>query len=232
MMRRLKLAASITLRSAVIGLATGTVMGSLSGLGFGYAIFWGFGLIGAALGLGLGIVGGLLLAVVTAVFFYPLRQVWLYRAIAPTIGAVVAGSGAAAWGPWYFSSISMTPLSAVTIGLGSVLAALIAGWAGVLAAQDMVRWYECWWYGRANPVCRLHWLGVALLAFFGTLRSYLPLRWLVCGTADVLAVVTCLPSPRLYTSVIAGFKVTLPIMLVIMLMLGLFKECFKRARQG
>ncbi|WP_121968255.1 hypothetical protein [Leptolyngbya sp. BC1307] len=106
----------------------------------------------------------------------------------------------------------MTPLSAVTIGLGSVLASLIAGWAGVLAAQNMVQWYECWgfehtraegWLAGAVPetvesraispeverplkpaliAIAPGWIGVALLAFVGSPGGYLPLRWLVCRT--------------------------------------------------
>ena len=271
-MRRLKIVGLITIRSMAIGLMSGSAMGAFSALGEAVLILtygkiteslYRIGssvMLGAAFGVVLGMVGGLLLGVATAAFFYPLGQARLYRAIAPIIGAVIAGCGAAIWGPLAFSSTSMTPLSAVTIGLGSVLVSLIAGWAGVLAAQNMVQWYEHWEFEHTQAEAWLAeavlgtvesaatspeverpskpaliaiapgWIGVALLAFIGSPAGYLPLRWLVCGTADVRAVFTCLPSPRLYTSVSAGFKATLPIILVIVLAFLLLKKLFKQHR--
>ncbi len=187
--------------------------------------------------------------------------IYLLLAITPTVGAVIAGSGAALWGPWAFSSTSMTPMSAMTIGFGSVLAALIAGWAGVLAAQNEVRWYERWENEQTIADGRLSgaisetvysavsleterrpksalpatvtsgWMGIALLAFAGSLGGYSPLRW-VCKTTDVVgAAFTCLPSPRLYTSVAAGFKATLPIVLAIVLAFVILKKVLRRYRQ-
>lgn len=269
MMKRLRIVGLITLRSTAIGLATGSVMGAFSGLGDAILMLiyrssaidsiysvGGWGMLGAAFGLVLGIGGGLLLGIVTSLFFYPLERVRLYRVIAPAVGTVIAGSGAATWGPWHFSSTSMTPTSAVVIGLGSVLASLVAGWTGVLAAQNIVRWYEQWErkqvsadgylisagveaapspdppeasYSGTAASFRISpsWIGIALLACVGSIKGYLPLRWLVCGTTDVI---TCLPSPRLYTSVIAGFKVTLPILLVSLLASVLLKKLSKRYR--
>lgn len=268
MMKRLRIVGLITLRSTAIGLAS-SVMGAFSGLGDAILMLiyrssaidsiysvGGWGMLGAAFGLVLGIGGGLLLGIVTSLFFYPLERVRLYRVIAPAVGTVIAGSGAATWGPWHFSSTSMTPTSAVVIGLGSVLASLVAGWTGVLAAQNIVRWYEQWErkqvsadgylisagveaapspdppeasYSGTAASFRISpsWIGIALLACVGSIKGYLPLRWLVCGTTDVI---TCLPSPRLYTSVIAGFKVTLPILLVSLLASVLLKKLSKRYR--
>ncbi|MBE9080492.1 hypothetical protein IQ241_24960 [Romeria aff. gracilis LEGE 07310] len=123
----------------------------------------------------------------------------------------------------------MTPISAVTIGLGSVLASLVAGWAGALAAQDITRWYAQVSTDHSLRTATFAispgWIGVALLAVAGSPRRYLPLRWLVCGSHDVIS---CLPSPRLYTSVAAGFRVTLPIIFVIVLIFILLKKLVKR----
>lgn len=143
----------------------------------------------------------------------------------------------------------------MTIGFASVLASLVAGWSGGLAAQNVVRWYEQASVddeqvssalgaavspapSEANRPIKIGplaiapgWIGVALLAFAGSLGGYSPLWWLVCGTNDVAAAFTCLPSPRLYTSVAAGFKATLPIALAIALAFVMLKKIFRCYRQ-
>lgn len=237
-MSRLKLAGLIALRSTAIGFLSSTAIGFLLGTVIGIFLIFsrgmsisvtGGGLLGiafvTAFGTVLGAVVGLPLGIVTSTFFYPLVRVNLYRAISTIMAAVIAGSGAAMWGPWYFSSTRMTPMSAVTIGVGSVLASLVAGWAGALAAQDIAQWYE---QVSANSFLRTSkldispgWIGVALLSVLG----YLPIGWLVCGSFDAAS---CLPSPRLYTSVAAGFKVTLPILFTSVLIYMLMKKLFKR----
>ncbi|MEH2296146.1 hypothetical protein [Nostoc sp.] len=135
---RLELAWYIVLRSVAIGLISGGVLGAL----FGLLFFVLTGIVGAGLGLGLGLVNGLLLSVITCLFFYPLKYIRLYHVTVKVISASVAGVGVAIFGPWYFSSTSMTPSSAVLIGFGSVIASVIAGLAGWLAGQNISQWYE------------------------------------------------------------------------------------------
>lgn len=243
----------IALRSTVTGFLLGGTMGVLFTMGqklpyiFPYILASGYDLgdllintfkallsegllfgdllFGAMFGGILGLVGGLLLGAATSKFFYPLVRIRLYRAIATTIAVVIAGGGAAIFGPLSFSSIPMTPISAVTIGFSSVLISLIAGWTAALAAQDIAQWYE---QVSANSFVRTSkldispgWIGVALLSVLG----YLPIEWLICGSFDAAS---CLPSPRLYTSVAAGFKVTLPILFTSVLIYMLMKKLFKR----
>jgi len=225
-MSRLKLVGLIALRTTIIGFLSGTV----TGIPFGFMLSsWVAGVVlGTVFGIVLGAVAGLLLGVVTSLFFYPLARVNLYRAITTIIAVVIAGSGAAMWGPWHFSSTRMTPMSAVTLGFGSVLASLIAGWTGALAAQDIARWYE---QASANSFLRTSklkispgWIGVALLPILG----WWSMMWLVCGSFDSARYYSCLPSPRLYTSVTAGFKVALPILFISVLTYMLLKKLFKR----
>ena len=186
-------------------------------------------MFGAMFGGALGLVGGLLLGALTSKSFYPLARIRLYRAIATTVAVVIAGGGAALFGPMIFSSAPITPISAVTIGFSSVLISLVAGWAGALAAQDVVRWYEQVSAAPSVKTSKLAisaipgWIGVALLAFFGDVA----IKSLACGGYRSEVVINCVPSPRLYTSVTAGFKATLPILLVSILTYVLLKKLFK-----
>ncbi|MER3478295.1 MAG: hypothetical protein C4287_19825, partial [Leptolyngbya sp. ERB_1_2] len=50
------------------------------------------------------------------------------------------------------------------------------------------------------------------------------LGFLVCGIQDQ---VECLPSPRLYTSIVAGFKVLIPILLGIWALSAIFRRYYK-----
>jgi hypothetical protein len=187
-------------------------------------------LFGAVFGGILGLVGGLLLGAVTSRFFYPLVRVRLYRVIATTIAVVIAGGGAAIFGPLSFSSIPMTPISAVTIGFSSVLISLIAGWTAALAAQDIAQWYKQISADSSLKTSEFAtaispgFIGVALLAVFGDVA----IKWLTCGSYRSGIVINCVPSPRLYTSVAAGFSATLPILLVSVLTYALLKRLFKR----
>lgn len=124
----------------------------------------------------------------------------------------------------------MTPLSAVTIGFNSVLISLVAGWTAALAAQDLAQWYE---QVSANSSSKTSgfstavspgFIGIALLAVVGDVA----IKWLACGGYRSGIVIGCVPSPRLYTSVAAGFRATLPILLVSMLTYALLKRLFKR----
>ncbi len=245
-----QLAQHIILRSTVIGLMSGTILGFLFGLPL--LLFIVTGIVGAGLGLGLGLINGLLLSVITCLFFYPLRSVWLYRLIAKGMGALLAGGGAAVFGPWYFSSRSMTPSSAVLIGFGSVIASIIAGWAGGLAGQNLAQWYEQKSVpaqqkliarptsSAVNPLQKLDrylgtillshkmgWISVAIFSLFSFFLGNQILRFLICGeiAADVY---TCLPSPRLYTSAIEGFKVALPITFLVVLTVVLLQRRYTR----
>ena len=247
-----QVAQHIILRSTVIGLMSGTMLGVL--FGFPPLLFIWTGTAGAVLGLGLGLVNGLLLSAITCLFFYPLRSVGLYRLIAKVIGALIAGGGAAVFGPWYFSSQAMTPNSAVLIGFGSVIASIIAGWAGGLAGQNLTQWYE---QNNAavpyeltaipisfgtNPLQKLDqylgaillshkmgWISVAIFSLFsGFLRNRV-LRFLVCGELAT-DVYSCLPSPRLYTSTIEGLKVAFPITFLIVLIVVLLQRRYTNSR--
>ena len=174
----------------------------------------------------LGLVGGLLLGAVTSKSFYPLVRIRLYRVIATTVAAVIAGGGAALFGPMTFSSVPMTPISAVTIGFSSVLISLIAGWAGALATQDVVRWYEQISAESTLKTSKFAiaaipgWIGIALLAVFGDVA----IKYLACGGYRSEVVINCVPSPRLYTSMTAGFRATL---FVSVLTYALLKKLFK-----
>ncbi|MBN3940267.1 MAG: hypothetical protein V7L21_12990 [Nostoc sp.] len=248
---RLELAWYIVLRSVAIGLISGGVLGVL----FCLLFFVFTGMLGAGLGLGLGLVNGLLVSVITCLFFYPLRHIRLYHVTVKVISASVAGVGVAIFGPWYFSSTPMfsrpmTPSSAVWLGFGSVLASVIAGLAGWLAGQNISQWYEQKTKGDGRePIVSktLHstitpnkadqhleailssrnwvWICVGLLSFLCSFAGNRLLQLLVCGTQDV---VSCLPSPRLYTSIIAGYKVVLPVIVAIILIVKLLQSRYKK----
>lgn len=256
-MSRPDLTMLIALRSTVTGILSGGVMGLLFTLGKQLPFIWegklkgydlgnllintlktissrgelfgGF-LLGAMFGGILGLVGGLLLGAVTSRSFCPLVRVRLYRVVATTIAAVIAGGGVATLVPLSFSSTPMTPGSAVTIGFNAVLLSLVAGWAAALAAQNIARWYEqvsidsSLKTSKFAPVISPGFVGVALLAVFGDLA----IKLLACGgyRSDIL--INCVPSPRLYTSISAGFRVALPILLVGVLTYTLLKKLFKR----
>jgi hypothetical protein len=247
LLSRLKLLGYFVLRSGTIGLISGSVLGGLFGLTL-FAFIWTVP-FGAGLGLGLGLVNGLLLGVITCLFFYPLKYVRLYRMVVKFISACIAAAGGAAFAPWYFSSTPMTPSSAVLIGFSSVLISIVAGWAGGLAGQNVARWYEQKSAVDTQELAsrishstitsnkpdrhliaissdeKLGWISVALFSLLCPLPGNGLLKFLVCGDLDVIS---CLPSPRLYTSVIEGFKVTIPIVLSIMLIVLVLKSRFKR----
>jgi lipid-A-disaccharide synthase-like uncharacterized protein len=243
----LELTSQIILRSMAIGLISGGIMGAL----FGFVIFFIWtGMVGAGLGLGLGLVNGILLSLITCLFFYPLKYVRLYHVIVKVISASIAGVGVASFGPWYFSSTYMTPSSAVLIGFGSVLASVIAGLAGGLTGQNISQWYEqetkrdrrettisetrhsIMTPNKAEQNLEVNlwsknlgWVYIGLLSFLCSLGGNQLLQFLVCGNQDVRS---CLPSPRLYTSVIAAFKTIIPIIFVLILIVNLLKMRSKR----
>ncbi|MBD2108995.1 hypothetical protein [Nodosilinea sp. FACHB-13] len=249
---RRQLAKYIILRSTVIGLMSGAILGSLFGFFPLPLLLILTGIVGAGLGLGLGLINGLLLSATTCLFFYPLRSVGLYHLIAKVIGALIAGGGAAVFGPWYFSSQAMTPNSAVTIGFGSVIASIIAGWAGGLAGQNIAQWYEQKSLAAqhksvirqtssgANSLQKLKrylgdilssqkagWISIAIFSLFSFFLRNRVLRFLVCGDL-VTDAYACLPSPRLYTSVIEGFKFALPITFLITLIVVLLQRLYTK----
>lgn len=254
---------SIALRGAAMGFVSGGVMGVFYAMGQklsyilpyilapGYdlsvllsntfkilvseGLFAGTLLFSAIFGGVLGLAGGLLLGAVTRKSFYPLVRIKLYRVIATTIAVVIPGGGAALFGPVTFSSVPMTPISAVTIGFSSVLISLVAGWAGALTAQDVVRWYEQ--ISANSPLRKTKftivasvggWIGIALLAVFGDVA----IKYLACGGYRSGVVIDCVSSPRLYTSVTAGFRATVPILLVSVLTYVLLKKLFKILQAG
>ncbi|MBD2257318.1 hypothetical protein [Pseudanabaena sp. FACHB-2040] len=217
---------------------SGSVLGALFGCAYLTLALW-TSMVGAGLGLGLGLVNGLLLSLLSCLFFYPLQHIRLYRAIAKTISASVAAGGALGFGPWYFSSKAMTPSSAVFIGFNSVLASVIAGWAGWLMGQNISKWYEQKYSeiqeeltasqtlqstitsnkaGRNLAAILLSigsgWVYLGLLSLLFHFPGYRLLKRMVCGSQDVAS---CLPFPRLYTSVAAGLKVTMPAVLAVIL---------------
>ncbi|MBD0268731.1 MAG: hypothetical protein ICV77_10610 [Cyanobacteria bacterium Co-bin8] len=227
-----------------------------AGLGLvGLAAF--AGTVGAGLGLGLGLVSGLLLSLLSCLFFYPLRYVQLYHAVVKLVGTLVAAVGALSFWPWYFSSKGMTPITAVTIGFVSVLVSTVAGWAGWLASQNISQWYEQQYTGLKGsntPGKTLHsvtpsrtasqklkaifssmgseWIYVALFSLICSFGGKWLLNYVICGNQDAFS---CLPSPRLYTSVAAGLKVALPTVLVAALIAALLqsrvvKRCFRAFR--
>lgn len=244
---RRKLAWYIVWRSVAIGLLSGSVLGVLFGFGFIFAFIW-TGIVGAGLGLGLGLVNGLLLSLITCLFFYPLKHVRLYYIIAKVISAAVAGIGVAGFGPWYFSSTVMTPSSAVLIGFGSVLASAIAALAGWLAGENISQWYErkTKAYRREATITNTQhstinpnqadqnleaalvfsnwaWVSLGILSLLSLFAGTRLLQFLVCGTQNI---VSCLPSSRLYTSVIAGFKVVLPVLVVVILLVEVLRSLY------
>ena len=249
---RLELARKIVWRSVAIGLISGSALGAIFGCAFIPVAVW-TGAIGAGLGLGLGLVNGLLLSVITYLCFYPLKDVRRYRAIVKITSASIAAGGAAAFGPWYFATTGMTPITAARLGFSSVLASVIAGWAGWLAGQNMTQWYEQTSGGKRAPTVRstlartsssnttplnkigqplqatlsgnLGWVSVALFALLCSFVGQQLLQRLVCGNQ---AVISCLPSPRLYTSVIEGFKVTLPAIFAVILIVVVLRSCYGR----
>jgi hypothetical protein len=247
---RLELTNQIILRSMAIGLISGGILGALFGF-VGFVVFFVWTVtVGAGLGLGLGLVNGILLSLITCLFFYPLKYVRLYHVIVKVISASIAGVGVASFGPWYFSSQHMTPYSAVLIGFSSVIASVIAGFAGWLTGKNISQWYD-----QKNQRKRrkstlkatlhdtttlntaeqhledslwsrnLGWIYLGLLSFLCSFPGRMLLQFIVCGNQDVRS---CLPSPRLYTSVIAGFKVVIPAILVIILIFNLVKILYKK----
>ncbi|BAW95574.1 hypothetical protein NIES970_04830 [[Synechococcus] sp. NIES-970] len=245
---RLKLSGYIVLRSGAIGLISGSVLGGL----FGFTLFaftW-TGLVGAGLGLGLGLINGLLLSATVCLFFYPLKYVRSFHVVVKFISVLIATGGAAVFAPWYFSSTPMTPSSAVFIGLNSVLASIVAGWAGGLAGQDITQWYKQKSTTDIQKLAALsishsaidsnkldrnlaaislteksNWISVALFSLLCPLPGSKFLEFLICGELDVIS---CLPSPRLYTSVVEGFKVALPIIFLVMLIVLVIQSRYKR----
>ncbi|MBE9112014.1 hypothetical protein IQ273_21650 [Nodosilinea sp. LEGE 07298] len=229
---RLDLIKSFVLRSAAIGLIAGAGLGVLFGSTFLFFIWTG--IVGAGLGFGLGLVNGLLTSTVTCLFFYPLRNRYRYRVVVTVVSALAAWGGVIVFGPWYFSDTAMTPVSAVLIGFSSVLASAIAGWAGGLTGQQLAHWYgsrsvahrpdsidsqpandarldklRYWLYGCFSAQ-KWGWATVALFALLSPRLGNSILKVLVCGDLNP-NVVSCLPSPRLYTSIAAGLRVSLPV---------------------
>jgi hypothetical protein len=250
---RLQLTGAILLRSGAIGLISGSLLGALFG---STPLPWSFwtGSAGAKLGLGLGLVGGLVLSALTCLFFYPYKHPRVYPVLVKTTSALLAGSGAALFGPWYFSSSRMTPNSAVFIGFSSVLASVIAGGAGSLVGHHLAQWYKQastvnlpesttdqtnppqaapntlkTWIATVFLSEKLGWISLALLALFGPVPGYWLLKFLVCGDVNANAY-DCLPSPRLYTSVPAGFKALFPIVLLWILAIVLLQNRHRRPR--
>jgi hypothetical protein len=249
---RLKVTQYIVSRSMTIGLRSGGVLGALFGASnvFPMLVFsiW-TATVGTGLGLGLGLVNGVLLSLITCLFFYPLKYPWLYNLIVKAISISVAGVGVATFGPWYFSSKYMTPSSAVLIGFSSVIASVIAGFAGWLAGKNISQWYQKNQRKRRKSTLKatlhdtttlntaeqyledslwsrnLGWIYLGLLSFLCSFPGRMLLQFIVCGNEDVRS---CLPSPRLYTSVIAGFKVVIPAILVIILIFNLVKIQYKK----
>ena len=77
------------------------------------------------------------------------------------------------------------------------------------------------------PSERLGWISVALFSFLCPIPGNLLLKFLVCRDLN-MDVYYCLPSPSLYTSVIEGFKVALPVVLLIGLIIVLLQSRYKR----
>jgi hypothetical protein len=234
------------LRSAVIGLLSGSVLGGLFGVTYFVPI--GTSLVGAGLGVGLGLTNGLLIGVITGLFFYPLHHGQRYRLTLTVMSAFIAWAGAIAFGPWYFSTTAMTPSSAVLIGFSSVLASIVAGWAGGLTGQNLADWYspkpsaaQPSWASEPATLSatpqnrpkrywedifsgqRSGWVKVALFALLCPRWGNSLLKFLVCGDLNP-NVVLCLPSPRLYISVLAGLRVSLPIVLLTGLAIALYQR--------
>ncbi|MGG6295524.1 hypothetical protein ACQ4M4_14115 [Leptolyngbya sp. AN02str] len=221
------LAIALILRSDLTGLMAGDLLGVVLGTTFFFVALW-TGWVGAVLGVSLGIANGFLLSGLTAWFYSPLRRVRQYRALAMVLGAGLASSGAAIFGPWYFATTAMTPTYAVLIGFHSVLASVIAGCAGALIGKNLAHCYEQAdsQQSRSGTSARIsvhpfhphsasiwatqkyEWMGLTLLTLLCSFWGYGLLQFAVCGYRDVYV---CLPSPRLFTSVVAGFRVVLPI---------------------
>ncbi|MBD1874251.1 hypothetical protein H6F75_12215 [Nodosilinea sp. FACHB-131] len=233
-------------RSAGIGLLSGSVLGGLFGVTY-LAFIW-TGLLGVGLGISLGLVNGLLVSAITCFIFCPLHHRRRYRLTITVMSAFITWAGVIAAGPWYFSATALTPSSAVLIGFSSVLASIVAGWAGGLLGQNLADWYNhrliveqpIWAAEPATSDTTLlnkpkrdldniflgqqaGWVKVALFAMLCPRLGNSLLEFLVCGDLNT-DVVSCLPSPRIYTSVLAGLRVTLPIFLLTGLAIALFQN--------
>ncbi|MBE9155252.1 hypothetical protein IQ265_00110 [Nodosilinea sp. LEGE 06152] len=234
----------LVLRSAAIGLIAGAGLGVLFGSTLFFFVIW-TGIVGAGLGLGLGLINGLLTSAVTCLFFYPLRNRYRYRVVVTVVSALTAWGGVIVFGPWYFSDTGMTPSTAVLIGFSSVLASAVAGWAGGLTGQQLAHWYgsksvadrldsmaphpanapaqldklRYWLYGCFSAQ-KWGWAMVALFALLSYQVGNPILKVLVCGDRNA-DVISCLPSPRLYTSVAAGLRVSLPVFVCVTLVVVL-----------
>lgn len=242
----------LILRSAVIGLLSGGVLGGLFGVNYLYLAFIWTGLVGAGLGISLGLINGLLVSAITCLF-YPLHRGRRYRLTITVMSTSIAWAGVIVAGPWYFSDTSMTPISAVLIGFSSVLASAVAGWAGGLTGQHMAQWASR--PATAQPALvaeqatsdttflnrlkryfddifsdqQASWVMVALFALVYPRPGNSLLEFLVCGDFNA-NVVSCLPSPRLYTSVVAGLRVSLPILLFTVLAIALVQSQHRNRR--
>ncbi|MBV5260203.1 hypothetical protein FLX56_17470 [Synechococcus moorigangaii CMS01] len=237
MISRLKLSGYIILRSGIVGLISGSVLGGLFGLTL-FAFIW-TGMVGAGLGLGLGLINGLLLSAIVCLFFYPLKYIRSLYVTLRLISIFIPAGGAAVFAPWYFSSTPMTPSSAVFIGLNSVMASIVAGWAGGLTGQNIAQWYRRQSMTEVQRLVttsifdratnsnqqnqnfaatflteKFNWATVALFALLCPFPVRKVLEFLVCGRLDVFY---CFASPRLYTSVVGGFKVAFPIIFLVLL---------------
>lgn len=236
-----KIVVRLVQRSLTIGLISGSVLCALFGSGYSNYFPLFTLLLGAGSGLVLELVNGLLLSVITYYFFRPLRHVFLYQILVKLISAFIAGGGVAFVGLWIFSSIAMTPGSAVYVGLHFVLTSLIAGWAGALAGQNISRWYKNVNRNQQEQTARntlpssirfdetardrrtiiwsetLGWIGIALFSLLCSFFGYDLLKQLVCSNQDV---VLCFSSPRLYTSFVTGYEIILPMVLKVMLILA------------
>lgn len=223
---KLRLAFYIVLRSVLIGLISGSGLGALFSCYYFNAFLW-IQIVAIGLGFGLGLINGLLLCIITCLFFYPLKSFRFYDLTVKIISICIASGGTAIFGAWYFSSTSMTPSTAVAIGFSSVLASIIAGLAGGLLGENISQWYQYTTKGKIHEVAFFSnpaWIYVGFLSLMSPVGNSL-LNFLVCGTRNVYS---CLPSPRLYTSVIAGFKVAIPIIVLVILVVWLLRSLYKK----
>lgn len=223
---RLRLAFYIVLRSVLIGLISGSGLGALFSCYYFNAFLW-IQIVAIGLSFGLALINGLLLCIITCLFFYPLKSFRFYDLTVKAISICIASGGTAIFGPWYFSSTNMTPSTAVAIGFSSVIASILAGLAGGLLGENISQWYQYTTKGKIHEVgffTNPAWIYVGFLSFISPVGNSL-LKFLVCGTQNVYS---CLPSPRLYTSVIAGLKVAIPIIFVVILLVWLLQSLYKK----